>query len=812
MMTVKVVRDRFYPGEFTIYSDGDVFDIPNKSMVGTKSFYITNRGRVFAHDTGGIFTEEQVLEYDDKINVDLNSYGATLTNYNYSSFSFHVTLDFKEFLSFYKKVPKNKLHFQKSSSNIVNCLVANNFAINGTISFDQISVHKNKIIFKNNEIKEIPFFRIDNYQVEDAVLKIFGVFDVADKNMLKVEIFIPYEDVLKNIINKINTSLKIFYLVGQTNEIYPTKLRGYINDKHKNDKNVTIAFNQNKIFIIDEIEKRILKEFIIEEHQFFYSSSDRKLLIKSSSENIPVYILTIWRNDLENVIKNKLTNETHKFIPSFGKINGTLFNRYYKNQEILLAFDQNSLYVIMDNDLKPLEPISFNKGKFLFDDSKVFLIYKEEISLFNSKKTNELRKHIPKQSVADKLEQQISFTDTNEPFFFIQTPENIILKQSLEKVAFSFKNSDITDISISKYGTEKSSFSEVEIKLNNQKTFKINLFNDYIKDLIYNTYYFTKSSNLPQVSSEQLFLSYSRQVNDYILYHYFGQLVALYEGLKEITRTEEDNDIKNWKIVNYLYHTIQAQKKHFDTVSIYLPSMLEQHESSILTQHGQNSAYQPYKNLQRALMNITGQINRSLNEIESSLSAVSFAIIPRKEYDELINKRAKRGFLTAAGMGIVGALFFPSVLIGAALIGLNSYFSKKDAQEQEKIRKENENYRLDFYVAKILDSFNHFIETLLPFYISEVNQAIFQTFQQLYFQYQPILGSNEVRENLFQKITQLYTFKQLPIDESVTMKKGELVELTNKSLEFANQHLNYFRLEVESLVPKSIEAPRVGQK
>lgn len=806
-MVNEKIKSRFYLGEHAIYSGGDVFNFPNKSIVGTKNFYITNRGRVYAHDTGGIFAEEKILVYNHKIKVDLNSDGAILTNESNSTLSFHVTLDFKEFLEFYKNVSKMKLTFHESSLK-VGCLV-----INDTISFDEISVHKDKIAFKNNLIKDIPFSRITHYELENKILKIFGVFDAPDKNILEIEIFIPSEKLLKKIIHNIDTSFKIFNLVGQTKEIYPSKLIGCINDKYMRNKDTTIAFNQNKIFIIDEVDKKILKELVIEEHQFFYNVSDKKLLIMSKTKNTPVYILTFSKNELENIVDKHLIKQTNHFIFYYGFMNGTLLNQNYKNQEISLAFDQELLYIIKHSDLKSLNPIPFGEVKFLFDDSKVFLIHKDEISLIDTTFVEELYKCIPNKSVFDNDQaQQICFKNTNVPFFIIQTPENIRFKQSPKKAAISIKNSDIKDISISKYGSEKSSFSEVELKLSNQKTLQLNLHNDYIKDLIYNTFYFTKLNNLPQISSEQLFLSYSRQANDYILYHYFGQLMALYEGLKKINRSEEDPDIKNWKIVNYLYHTIQVQKKHFDTISIYLPSMLEQHESDILTQHGQNSAFQPYKNLQHALMNITSQINRSLNEIESSLSAVSFAIIPRKEYDELINKRANRGYLTSVGMGAVGALFFPPVLIGAFLVGINSYFAKKDAQEQEKIRKQNENYRLDFYVTKILDSFNHFIDTLLPFYVSEVNRAIFLTFKQLYFQYLPILDSNEVRENLFQKITQLYTFKQLPIDESVTIKKKELVELTNKSLELANQRLNYFRLEVESLVPKSIETPRVGQK
>ena len=259
----------------------------------------------------------------------------------------------------------------------------------------------------------------------------------------------------------------------------------------------------------------------------------------------------------------------------------------------------------------------------------------------------------------------ICFTGHNEPFFLEQSTDAIILKQSLQKDFLHLYHDQIIDISVTNYGDESSSYSELTVTLNNQKQYKLNVYNERIKDIMSKAYYFKKEASLPQVSSDQLFLSYSRQVNNHILYHYFGQLFAMYEGLKEIQATTQDKELKNVQIINYLYYATQSQKKHLDKVSIYLPAMLEQVEKDILKEHDRGKVYQSFKSLQKNLMGITSQIHRSLHEMESSISAVSFALIPREDYEKNIsNQIVNRGIVNGAAYGVAAMLFGPVALIG----------------------------------------------------------------------------------------------------------------------------------------------------
>lgn len=815
-MIAEKVKSKLGSGEEVLYSGGDVFEFPNKSVVGSKNFYITSRGRVFAHDTGGIFGEERVLEYSDcPVKAEIQNQGVKLTNEPNRSFSFEVVLSYSEFYVIYKRLEKNKISFENEGS-YPNVLISAEHSNEDPAVFQQLRIRDNGLTLTDHKLKDIPFYRIKDYAVKNNILSINGIFSTEQETISKIDVFIPYEKEIEKIIEKIESSSSIFKLIGKTQHIYPAKARGYV-QQFENNKEITLAYYQDKLFLVDEDKPAILKEIEISSHQFFYNEFENQLLIKPFSERKKALLLTIPHSEAAPFIKKLFGKKNNSLVPGTGTINGTMFDQTYSNQKILLATDINSMYVFLEKDLTFSQPIPLKQSKLLFDEKNVFLMFENEIVLLKQFVKSQLQTFIPNASIASRMEYPIGFTEKSEPFFLIQTPQKLVFKQSPKKVAFSIENSTIIDISIAKYGTEESAFSEVEIKLKDQKTFNVNVENEFIKDLIYHTYRFSKESLLPQMSSEQLFLSYSRQVNDYILYHYFGRLLAVYEGLKDINQTETDKDLKNFKVVNYLYREIQSQKKQLDNISIYLPAMLGKEENRIVHGLGQPSAEQPYKSLQRNLLNVTGQINRSLNEIENAISAVSFVLIPRVEYEDLTKKKAKRGFWAAGGMTAVGgvlaaatggAVFVP-LLAGAALTGLNAHFTKQDAEEQKKIREQNENYRLDFYVEKIMDSFNHFIETLLPYYISEVNAATFHTYKQVHSQFQPVLDSSEARKYLFEQITQLYTYKQLPIDDSVTMSKKELVELTNDSLNLANERLNHFKLEVESVVPKSIEAPRI---
>lgn len=584
--------------------------------------------------------------------------------------------------------------------------------------------------------------------------------------------------------------------------LYTAVTSGIIHRQFVLNQELVFALYNDNLFVMDEVKRKIISQHPFKEYDCYYNSTSKQILIMHKQRQMARFILSLDYNGLESQISKEFTKPNHIFISDFGDFTGTLLGKAYTNTNIIMAINEGEIEFILADTLNSIGVVRLVNTQFIRDDKNVIFIHQGEIALIKTKNKFKLHNYIQFEAITEPLKMNICFTGHNEPFFLEQSTDAIILKQSLQKDFLHLYHDQIIDISVTNYGDESSSYSELTVTLNNQKQYKLNVYNERIKDIMSKAYYFKKEASLPQVSSDQLFLSYSRQVNNHILYHYFGQLFAMYEGLKEIQATTQDKELKNVQIINYLYYATQSQKKHLDKVSIYLPAMLEQVEKDILKEHDQGKVYQSFKSLQKNLMGITSQIHRSLHEMESSISAVSFALIPREDYEKNIsNQIVNRGIVNGAAYGVAAMLFGPVALIGAAMTGINAYYSKKDLEMRERIRRESENQRLEFYTSKIQDSFEHFIQTLLPFYISEVNHAVFHTYKQVHALYEPIKNNEEVREHMLMKLTQLYTFKNLPIDESVTMKKQKLIELANKNENHAEKHVDTFRLEVENYVP-----------
>ncbi|WP_236791494.1 hypothetical protein [Bacillus cereus] len=620
--------------------------------------------------------------------------------------------------------------------------------------------------------------------------------------MENIKIFIPFDNKINQLINLLEQSSSIFEDIGNTNLLYTAVTNGIIHRQFVRNQELVFALFNDDLVVMDEAKRKIISQHPFKEYDCYYNSLSKQILIMHKQRQMARFILSLDYNGLENQISKKFTKPNHRFISNFGDFTGTLLGKEYTNANIIMAINEGEIEFILADTLNSIGVVRLVNAQFIRDGKNVIFIHQGEIALIKTKNKFKLHNYIQFETITEPLKMNICFTGHNEPFFLEQSMDAITLKRSLQKDFLHLYHEQIVDISVTNYGNESSSYSELTVTLNNQKQYKLNVYNERIKEIMSKAYYFKKEASLPQVSSDQLFLSYSRQINNHILYHYFGQLFAMYEGLKEIQATTQDKELKNVQIINYLYYATQSQKKHLDKVSIYLPAMLEQMEKDILKEHGQGKVYQSFKSLQKNLMGITSQIHRSLHEMESSISAVSFALIPREDYEKNIsNQIINRGIVNGALYGVAAIALSPLALIGIAMTGINTYYSKKDHEMRERIRKESENQRLEFYTSKIQDSFEHFIQTLLPFYISEVNHAVFHTYKQVHALYEPIKNNEEVREHMLMKMTQLYTFKNLPIDESVTMKKQKLIELANKNENHAEKHVDTFRLEVENYVP-----------
>jgi hypothetical protein len=800
-MTIAAISSNFYTGEYSVFDAGDIFNFPNKSIVGTKSFCITNQGRVFAHDTGGLFGEIQLKTYSNIIIVTLEKNTISLSSIAGESFTFRTELSSHSFIQIYEKVPSNKFLFIFSEK--TNCIYqySDENNINHTL-IDELILENDKLKFRQGNI-EIPFYRVRNIERKGLFIEITGVFHVGDMILRSLKLFLFDEGIINRLIEKFTTHPTIFQMIGDVSDIYTTTLEANISGQQHRNQKIALCFDSAHIYLINEMKAQLIFKLDRATTKIHFSKLDQKLAFGKDQS---IYILEVSQDKLEEYITNYLSKNSSFFRYHIGHLNGTLLGEKWLKEEVSLISEGTTLTLVTSQGLKLL-PFNLNDYGLLLDRNNLIIHHEQEIALLqlNEEKLIELKQ------TGKENNRIIGYTPNYEPYLISQDEERILFKQHPDK-SFHFHNEDIINISISKYGEEDSIFSEITIKIKNDpQDLIVYVPNNMIKDFIHKTYYYSKQKALEVVTAEQLFLSYSRQVNDYILYQYFGQIFAMHRGLQEILESDINPDIKNGKIINYLFYSIQALKKHFDTISIYLPSVLEREMQGIIGNQDP-SASLPYKNLQRGLMGITGQINRSLNEIEGSVSAVSFVLIPREDYSQLIKDKTNRDIAfstTLVGLGaasiLVAPVAVPALLLGGIFSAVNTFFRQEDSKKQEELRKRNEDNRLDFFVGKALDSMEHLIQTLLPFYISETNHSIYQTFNQVSQEKRQFLQSREVKENLFQKISQYYTYKQLPIDDSVLVRKGELVELTHTCVNRSELFIEQFQQEVTDHVPKSIE-------
>jgi transcription initiation factor IIE alpha subunit len=300
-----------------------------------------------------------------------------------------------------------------------------------------------------------------------------------------------------------------------------------------------------------------------------------------------------------------------------------------------------------------------------------------------------------------------------------------------------------------------------------------------------------------------LFLSWSRMSNDFTLYQLFGQLIAIQDGIRELTTYQSSKNTQSVELLNFLYYGIQAQKKRIDTVSIYLPAMLEQNDRKLLLSVGRTVEEKAYIQLRQQLMGIAAQMKRSLTEVESALSAISFAIIPSVGMDDFNSQRGIKRYATTAGLGVVGMLIYPPLLIAGGFMALSTWLSQGDVKVQERIKQENEQYKLDFYLNKALDSYEHMMAVMYPYYVAECNRAMYTFYQQVANSFNPVITEPTTRRELFERMGQYYTFKQLPIDDSVTMKRQELIEKVHATLNIGSQNIALIQQETNYKVPQS---------
>ncbi|MED1950162.1 hypothetical protein [Brevibacillus centrosporus] len=804
---IEDVRKRLRSGEYSIYERTGGFDFSDRSIVGTHSLYISNQGTVYAHDTGGIFGTERTVTYDTQslgLKASPSSYTMTLSNADpYHGLSFSFTVDFNEFAKIYTSLPKECFRWEADDF----CLYkkeSDSAFLSGKIKVTDSMILLTSEQGYPSKKYELPMRRIRAVEeVNSATLKINGQFEIEEQAFTRFELFLPNREIVTKISR--NKGRSVFEVVGNDAALYPVYL-----ELSGKPIPLTLAHSGDKLSLLNENSLQVIKTFSKTQDSWYYNKQDQLAIVLGEKP----FVFGVEEKRTDAFFAKTLFSDQHRLLVGTYLLNGNWLGIHYEREQVTILSTKNGVQFFSRGTMVLSDAVSLH-GNVVIVDGDTLIVKHDfkgiaEICMLQAEGKHDFASM--GLSLSNTSEHSIGYDDSGQPFWFIHDASGITFFSTSEKYRV-IANEEIKEISV--VGREEASlFTAIQICTKKENKL-VSVPTTSVGEIIQKTYRYAKALLVQTVPVEQFYLSYARLSNDYLSYSLFGQLFAIQEGIREITATNSNRDSRNLEMINFLYYAIQSQKRRLDTVSIYLPAFWEREDRSLLPLPIQQ---QPYRQLQRNLTSLSAQIRHSLSEVENALSAVSSFIILKKDMDEFIKEKTKRGRNAALAVGGIGLALAPltggiSLVLPGVFMGINTYMNAADMKRMEELKQSNENLRLDFFMRKALDAYEHFMSTLVPYYVSEMNQSVTSFFQELAGSYQGgMLGDPLVKQKLLGRMAEYYTFKQLPIDESVLTKKEALVEAVQGSVSLADEHMQVFKQEVTYNVPESFTVPKLSGK
>lgn len=455
------------------------------------------------------------------------------------------------------------------------------------------------------------------------------------------------------------------------------------------------------------------------------------------------------------------------------ELSGHIGDIDYKKEEILISRQGDNLLFFKRTSEKLINKVLISECQKLV--LKGWIILYDGLNIFNINTSRESLREIGIDDIEDIDKDTVGYTTNNIPFFIGHDERGIMLLKSLEEDIITIKNHEIDDIIINNETNNKNeNFKEIEIRFL-EKSIRINVCESLIQKLIRNTFVYSKEDILKKASMKDLYMNWSKSMNDIILFDFFGDLYY--------TKLEIDKIIKESKqqgrptlgedekvaIVNILYYQIQNQKNQFDAVAAYMPKIMEVSDLKLFSKFDKTLDIKVFKLLQKQLFTISRQLNRYLNDIEKNLSQITFSI-----YDEIRERKYLAQINTkefGIGMGISNSI---DLALGRnILVPLIS----KDAREIYKTKniKNTELSKLNVFTHQSIDKLNHLIDTMYPYYVEEANTSLFNLFKTLEKEYSKLGEGEKIKDILFKRITDLYLYKQLSLNPMTNLRRKDLI-------------------------------------
>jgi hypothetical protein len=634
--------------------------------------------------------------------------------------------------------------------------------------YTELTCTQGKIYFKQDELSPIEISTIVNVKVNDRMISLMGEFKHQYRIVKKINITF-YNKSLQD---------KFEALVGKRG-ISATGMFVLTNGEACRNFDVEIKRTNTYMEVMDS---KSGKKFIqIEKDDLIFL--DENTLLIFNGRGYPYYIIFEGETLPLDLTGFNLVDD--RYYHSATRLSGSLGTLKFKDEEVGILLNEDDLHIFVDY---------YNVYSIEYSQLKVCFKHSNGHTIFHFTASNGEDSYVLFSKLPDKLESLLSRYESEGKDIVLV--EGIPHRLTFEKGEWVFKGSLYNQFSLplenikSIHVRDNQNIENIVcIKIENPEAMELQIIchEDFIPVLVSTTFKEKKYPLLHSAKLTDLYSSWGRQLNDFMLYHLFGQLIILNKGIKEIQ--EKDNlsaQKKNEQILNFMYYAIREQKHTLERVAITFPQTVLEEERSFLFLNREAD----YEQFQAKLLAISNQVHRSLTEIESSLNPVSFAIIPRKSLEVHIEKKEKRSYWGAAiltGLGVVtGGI---GLVAAGGILALNSYFGKKEKQEVHQYREENDQYKIEFHISKALDSFDHLMMTMLPYYVSQTSKAYYSVAKanSKLLAHQNGQEINKTKNAIFERLVNLHTAKQLPLEQGNLLNSEAVI----KELSFSDTNNDY---------------------
>ena len=506
---------------------------------------------------------------------------------------------------------------------------------------------------------------------------------------------------------------------------------GGINKDH--EKFVFIGGKNRFEIYYDDIERFLIEGSQISFKGYFHI--ERESIIARSVQIFANNINRILPRGFEDMVagNKKIGNLPADSDIVFSRISGNIGGFDYNNSNMLLVKYTDNLILINKKTKKKIVAAKFDECRkiavgrenIIYDGKNIFRLYLSD----KNKKIMDI------DSIPDVERNDIGFTKSGNPLF-VRAEDGIVrFMKSEEKEIMSIADKDIVGIITIKESDEEKihkDFSATDIRFKNEYV-RVYLKTRMVEKLLRDVFLSSKKKMLEEAENKEVYQNWAKSMNDMIMYNFFADLYNMRKLVRETLGQENITDEVRINLVNRLYDEVQVQKENVDTLSVYMPDVIEKSGEKLFEREGIRPDRNVYRMFGEVFADTAYMLKDGLNDIEIILGNLEFVLSP-------LDRR----------------------------------------RHVYRMLKENESDKLNLFMEKILKKLNHIIDNMYPYYIREMNEKLYYVFAKLGHEYDK-LKSEDVKEILFDEITEMYAFGQLMYSEEDETRRKDIINQIYKT-------------------------------